>query len=157
MDNPVPYVDVRPGFRFFFSIMESFMKQTKEIFLLICLSSLLISATPIVTHPEDKSSSEIKGDVAYCRDHAEKTYKSQAESNTGKKAARGAARGAIVGGAASSLFGNSSKRNRRNAAIGAGVGAASGAASAKRNEEQIIRNIESQCLVEKGYTIQGWN
>ena len=133
----------------------------KNLYLLLILTLVSCASSkpgPIVQHTKITDQAQIAADVAFCDSQADTIIAQQGKKGAGAKGAlKGSAVGAGKAAAASAILGGSSSNNKRSAKYGAALGAAAGVAGARRKKEGIKRNIQGDCLTEKGYKIYGWN
>jgi hypothetical protein len=134
------------------------MKKIAILSTLLLVSCASSKPGPIVQHKSITDQAQISADVAYCDSQAETVLAQQSAKGSGAKGAlRGSAKGAAGAAVGSAIYGGDSSQRKRSAKYGAALGAAAGLAGAKRQKEAVKRNIQSECLQEKGYKIYGWN
>ncbi len=129
-------------------------KQTKFIIVFLLLGAC--ASKPKLypnAHYKEVGKEAADKDINQCVADAD----SYLESDTGKKALRGAGTGAAIGAAAGGVLGLLSGNLVRGLAGGAAVGGAAGAASGALSPDQVKHNYVNQCLSDKGYRVIGWD
>ncbi|WP_127716861.1 hypothetical protein [Halobacteriovorax sp. HLS] len=134
------------------------MKTITFLALIALASCASTKPGPIVQHASITDTAKIAADVAYCDSQATTIIAQQGKKGgAATGAVKGSAKGAAASALGSAIYGGNSSQRKTSAKYGAALGALAGAAGSKKQREAVKRNIQSDCLTEKGYKIYGWN